>query len=53
MKLLVLAEISSTVRPFQLSNEELVRILYAYKTLLKDYPEVEEYDFRGPRIISP
>lgn len=47
IKLLALAELPPTITPIQLSNEEFVRILYSYKALCADYPEVEEYDFRG------
>lgn len=49
MKLLTLAELSPTVRPFQLSNQEFVKILYSYKVLCEDHPGVEDYNFRGPR----
>lgn len=52
MKLLTLTELSETVRPFQLSNAEFVRILYAYKVLCEDYPEIAHYNFRAPRATQ-
>lgn len=52
MKLLILAEVNSTIRPMQLSNDEFVRILYAYKAICTDYPELEKYDFRGPKVVE-
>lgn len=50
VKLCKLADIDPTTRPFQISNEEFVRILYAYKVICEDHPGLEQYDFRAPKI---
>lgn len=49
MKILTLAELHPEVRPFQLSNQEFIKILYSYKLLCEDHPGVEDYDFRAAR----
>ncbi|CAG9855879.1 unnamed protein product [Phyllotreta striolata] len=48
-KLLQLAEIDPTIRPFQISNEEFVRIFYAYKILCEERPDLINYDSRAPK----
>ncbi|XP_057669446.1 dimethyladenosine transferase 1, mitochondrial [Diorhabda carinulata] len=50
VKLCKLADIETTTRPFQISNEEFVRILYAYKVICEDHPGLEQYDFRAAKI---
>ncbi|XP_050295552.1 dimethyladenosine transferase 1, mitochondrial [Anthonomus grandis grandis] len=49
--LLLLSEVKPTARPFQLTNEEFVRICYAYKCLCDEHPHLEEYDFRMPKAM--
>ncbi|XP_072397188.1 mitochondrial dimethyladenosine transferase 1-like [Diabrotica undecimpunctata] len=48
-KLLHLAEVDPTTRPFQISNEEFVRIFYAYNLLCEENPGLENYDSRAPK----
>ncbi|XP_072397759.1 dimethyladenosine transferase 1, mitochondrial [Diabrotica undecimpunctata] len=48
-KLLQLAEVDPTTRPFQISNEEFVRIFYAYNLLCEENPGLENYDSRAPK----
>lgn len=52
-KLLVLAEINPTTKAFELSNEDFVRLCYAYKMVCDDYPELAEFDHRMPRVLRP
>nr|XP_023013667.1 dimethyladenosine transferase 1, mitochondrial [Leptinotarsa decemlineata] len=52
LKLLKLAEVPPTTRPFQISNEEFVRIFYAYKIICEEHPGIEDYDSRGPKLVN-
>lgn len=45
-KLLILSEVNPTRRPFELTNEDFVRICYAYKLLCDEYPGLIEYNYR-------
>ncbi|XP_066142655.1 mitochondrial dimethyladenosine transferase 1 [Euwallacea fornicatus] len=49
-KMIVLAEIDPTTRSFQLTNEDFVHICYAYKLLCEEYPQLEEFNFRMPKV---
>jgi len=51
-KLFILSEIHPTTRPFQLSNEDFVRICYAYKLLCDEYPGLADYNYRMPKILK-
>ncbi|ENN80065.1 hypothetical protein YQE_03541, partial [Dendroctonus ponderosae] len=52
-KLLVLAEINPTAKSFELSNEDFVRICYAYKMLCDENPGLAEFDHRMPKVLRP
>ncbi|XP_017780330.1 PREDICTED: dimethyladenosine transferase 1, mitochondrial [Nicrophorus vespilloides] len=49
-KLFQLADVDSRARPFEITNEEFARICYAYKIICDEHPNVETYNFRGPKI---
>ena len=44
-----LADISPKIRPFEISNEEFVRLATSYRVLCKEYPQIEAYDLRAPK----
>lgn len=43
------AEIIPTLRSFQLSNEECLRMAQVYHEIIKEHPEIENYNHRGRR----
>lgn len=43
------AAISPAAKCFELSNEECLRIAAAYDEIIKEYPHVENYNFRAQR----
>ncbi|KAF5294922.1 hypothetical protein FQR65_LT10634 [Abscondita terminalis] len=49
MKLFCIADTNYNARPFELTTEEFARLCYAYASLCKEYPEIENYDFRSPK----
>lgn len=52
MKMFELADLDWQTRPFQISNEEFARLCYAYKIICDKYPEVKDYDFRAPKVVT-
>ena len=44
-----LADVDELIRPFQLSVEEFLRIASAYSDILKVYPDIEKYNYRGTK----
>lgn len=51
-KLFTLADLETTVRPFQISNEEYARLCFAYKVICEENPEIEHYDSRAPKLLG-
>lgn len=49
IKLFHLADVDYTIRPFEITNEEFVRICYAYKVICENHPGIEDYDSRAPK----
>lgn len=49
VKLFEVADVDYQARPFEITNEEFVRICYAYKLFCDQYPEIESYDSRAPK----
>lgn len=48
------ADVEDTVRPFQLSVEECIRLATVYKECIDNNPEIASYDFRAPKnVIQP
>uniref|UniRef100_A0A1B0BRU2 rRNA adenine N(6)-methyltransferase n=1 Tax=Glossina palpalis gambiensis TaxID=67801 RepID=A0A1B0BRU2_9MUSC len=43
------ADVEDTVRPFQLSVDECLRLATAYSNFIQNNPEVESYNFRAPK----
>lgn len=43
------ASISPAAKCFELSNEECLRIATVYDEIIKEYPHVDNYNFRAPR----
>lgn len=50
LRMYYLADLNKEIRPTQITNEEFVRLCYAYKTICDEYPGLEFYDSRGPKI---
>ncbi|KAL1512705.1 hypothetical protein ABEB36_002251 [Hypothenemus hampei] len=50
-KLLILAELDPATRPYQLTNEDFVRICYVYKLLCEEYPRLYNYNYRMPKVL--
>ncbi|XP_012534995.1 dimethyladenosine transferase 1, mitochondrial [Monomorium pharaonis] len=48
-----LADLDPTLRPTQLTVEEINRLATAYKYLLKKHPELELYEYRTSRHLLP
>ena len=46
-RLLQLADVDGTLRPFEVSIEEFDRICQAYVHILKDFPAIERYNPRS------
>jgi len=46
-----MAEVDPTARPFEVSNEEFVRLAQSYSDILKENPRLAEYDYRAPKAI--
>lgn len=44
-----MADIDPHTRPFQIANMEFARLADAYAQIIKQYPELENYDYRGPK----
>lgn len=51
-ELFKLADVEDTLRPFQLSVDECVRLATVYKEFLDKNPEMALYDFRSPKDTS-
>ncbi|CAH1155629.1 unnamed protein product [Phaedon cochleariae] len=51
-KLLNSAEVDITTRPFEITNEEFVRIFHAYKEICDENPGVAEYDSRACKKLN-
>lgn len=49
LKMYKLADIDPVTRPFQIANMEFARICEAYKEIITQYPEFENYDNRAPK----
>lgn len=47
-RLFYVADVDYTTRPFQITNDEFVRIFHAYKLFCDEYPELINYDSRMP-----
>lgn len=50
------ADVDPESRSFQLSNEECLRLASAYRDLIVEYPEIEDFNYRAcknPGIINP
>uniref|UniRef100_A0A1B0G218 rRNA adenine N(6)-methyltransferase n=2 Tax=Glossina morsitans morsitans TaxID=37546 RepID=A0A1B0G218_GLOMM len=43
------ADVEDTLRPFQLSVDECLRLATAYSNFIQKNPEVESYNFRAPK----
>lgn len=43
------AAVSPLAKCFELSNEECIRLASAYSDIIKEYPNVENFNYRGPR----
>lgn len=48
-KMYQLADIDPVTRPFQLANTEFSRLCHAYNEIIQKHPELEHYDYRGPK----
>lgn len=48
-KLFQLADVQNTLRPFELSVAECLRLAEAYAEHLETHPEVASYDYRAPK----
>lgn len=46
-KMFYLADLDPHTRPFQISNEEFVRLCYAYSLICKEHDNLDTYDFRA------
>ncbi|OXU22934.1 hypothetical protein TSAR_006661 [Trichomalopsis sarcophagae] len=46
-----LAKINPEIRSFQLTVEEINRLVSAYKYLCEKHPEIESYDYRASKKI--
>ncbi|XP_020291714.1 dimethyladenosine transferase 1, mitochondrial [Pseudomyrmex gracilis] len=46
-----LSHLEPTIRPFQLTVDEIDRLASAYKYLLEKHPELELYDYRASRRV--
>ncbi|XP_023938657.1 dimethyladenosine transferase 1, mitochondrial [Bicyclus anynana] len=49
LKMYKMAEIDPVTRPFQIANGEFNRLCEAYNEIIKQYPELEKYDYRAPK----
>lgn len=43
------ADVGDTLRPFQLSTDECLRLATVYAEVIEKYPEIAIYDYRGPK----
>ena len=48
-QLFQLADVQDTLRPYELSVEECLRLAHVYAELLERQPELAAYDYRGPK----
>ncbi|XP_055905992.1 dimethyladenosine transferase 1, mitochondrial [Eupeodes corollae] len=48
-EMFVEAEVEPTLRPFQLSVDECLRLTEVYWQLIQKNPEIASYDYRGPK----
>lgn len=46
------ADVKDTLRPFQLSVDECLRLATVYSNFIQEKPEVASYNFRGPKQIT-
>lgn len=46
-----LADVDHHARPFQLSNDECLRIAQAYQDIIRDHPKINEYNYRAPKHL--
>ncbi|XP_026473895.1 dimethyladenosine transferase 1, mitochondrial-like [Ctenocephalides felis] len=51
-QVLLLADMDPTIRPFQISNEEFVRIINAYNALALDHPDILSFDHRACKKLN-
>jgi len=51
-KLFDMADVEPTLRPFQLSVPECLRLAHVYADYAKAHPEVASYDYRAPKILQ-
>ncbi|KAF7262759.1 hypothetical protein GWI33_004152 [Rhynchophorus ferrugineus] len=51
-RLFVLANVNPTTRSYQLTNEDFVRLCYAYKIICDEYPAVQSFDYRASKGID-
>lgn len=49
LKMYKMADIDPVTRPFQIANMEFARLVDAYAEIIKQYPELEHYDYRAPK----
>ncbi|CAB3260237.1 unnamed protein product [Arctia plantaginis] len=49
LRMYKMADIDPVTRPFQIANAEFARIVDAYAEIVKEYPELEHYDYRAPK----
>lgn len=43
------AEVDPLARPFQVTTEEFLRLASAYRDIIEKEPEIDTYNYRGPR----
>lgn len=46
-----MADVDPTCRPFEVSNEEFVRLAQSYAEIVKETPKLDEYNYRAPRVL--
>lgn len=49
LRMYKMADIDPVTRPFQIANMEFARICDAYSEIIKQYPELDKYDYRAPK----
>lgn len=47
-----MASISASAKCYELSNEECLRVATAYDEIIKEYPDIDNYNYRAPRPKS-
>lgn len=48
-----LVDLDPTIKPYELTVEDMSRLCTAYKYILKNHPEINSYNFRASRKLLP